>query len=289
MFKCICGKEFLSSRSLARHKQWCKLVIGESKYNEKVNKISGSGNSFYGKHHTEETKSHLSQVHTGKVLSDITKLRISTSNIGKHTISYENRLKINESIKGRVSNMKGKTHSDESKRKISESLKGRVIPESTKKKLSKRMTGSNNPMYGIPPSVNSKFGNFSYYSNYTFRSSYEAIFAIWLLYNKINFEYESVKLKYIDENRTYTPDFYLPDDNLLIEIKGYYNSKLLLSEMLVLANGYNFQSIVGGQIWKYYNELIDASVNIDELYDALKIKKGLKWNFINNKIIIDKE
>lgn len=51
------------------------------------------------------------------------------------------------------------------------------------------------------------------------RSSYEVIYANYLVENGINFEYEPQCFK-ITEKRRYTPDFYLKDLDLWVEIKG---------------------------------------------------------------------
>lgn len=153
--------------------------------------------------------------------------------------------------------------------------------EFTKNILRSHNLGSNNPRYGKPGSLSR--GISSYYKDYCFKSRYESIYAVWLLYNKINFKYEYLTFDYVDEDHTYTPDFYLLDYNKIVEIKGYYTDKLLRCEEIVLANGYEWELIIGSQIWKYYDELIYAGVNIDELYYF----SGKRWLFINNKIIME--
>lgn len=51
------------------------------------------------------------------------------------------------------------------------------------------------------------------------KSSYEVLYANYLIINEINFEYEP-KTFVLKENVRYTPDFYLPKSNTYIEIKG---------------------------------------------------------------------
>ena len=51
------------------------------------------------------------------------------------------------------------------------------------------------------------------------RSSYEVLYANWLTENNINFEYEPKRLR-LTGNITYLPDFYLPNEDLWIELKG---------------------------------------------------------------------
>ena len=83
---------------------FCK-AISESQKNE--------NNSFYGKHHTEET-----------------------------------RKKISEALSGEKNPNYGKTCSSDIKSKISEANSGRILSEETKKKLSMLQSGKNNGMYG---------------------------------------------------------------------------------------------------------------------------------------------
>ena len=59
-----------------------------------------------------------------------------------------------------------------------------------------------------------------------YRSSYELEFAIYLDENKISYEMEALRILYWDskrlKQRVAIPDFYLPDTNEIIEIKGTY-------------------------------------------------------------------
>lgn len=52
-------------------------------------------------------------------------------------------------------------------------------------------------------------------------SSYEAIIANYFIDNNIKFEYH-YKTFQMPENKNYTPDFYLVDDNKYIEVKGSF-------------------------------------------------------------------
>ena len=59
-----------------------------------------------------------------------------------------------------------------------------------------------------------------YYNRLPFRSSWEANFAKWLDLSGIKWKYESRTFNL--GNTTYTPDFYLPEFDCYIEIKGYW-------------------------------------------------------------------
>lgn len=56
--------------------------------------------------------------------------------------------------------------------------------------------------------------------NTKYRSRFEIGLARSLLDKKIDFEYENQKFVFIPKPRTYTPDFYLPKQNIYIEAKG---------------------------------------------------------------------
>ena len=81
-------------------------------------------------------------------------------------------------------------------------------------------------MYGKTPSPKTSYGKRMKYKKIIFRSSYEYLFAKYLDKNNVKWLYEP---KAFDlGNTTYTPDFYLPEKDLYIEIKGYWriNAKI---------------------------------------------------------------
>ena len=53
-----------------------------------------------------------------------------------------------------------------------------------------------------------------------FRSRFEFEFAQYLTKNKIKYEYEKDKFRYIVPIKSYTPDFYLMDYGFYLELKG---------------------------------------------------------------------
>jgi len=56
-----------------------------------------------------------------------------------------------------------------------------------------------------------------------FRSNFELSIAKKLSSKKIPYEYEQMRLTYIPEPRTHTPDFHLTKQNIIIEAKGYFD------------------------------------------------------------------
>lgn len=107
---------------------------------------------------------------------------------------------------------------------ISKKNTGRIMSVKTRKKISKSHiglhTGKKNPMYG-----KQTHGNFGIYKGTFMRSSYELNFAKWLDLSEIAWQYEPSRFNL--GNTTYTPDFYLPEFDCWIEIKGWWHPKNL--------------------------------------------------------------
>lgn len=77
-------------------------------------------------------------------------------------------------------------------------------------------TGKRNNRFGKTPKHTKRIN----YNNIIFRSLWEANFAKWLDLSGIKWKYESKTFDLGDT--TYTPDFYLPEFDCYIEIKGYW-------------------------------------------------------------------
>ena len=72
---------------------------------------------------------------------------------------------------------------------------------------------------GIDRNATMKHGN----RKAGFRSNFELSIAKKLSSKKIPYEYEQMRLTYIPKPRTYTPDFHLTKQNIIIEAKGYFD------------------------------------------------------------------
>ena len=150
--------------------------------------------------------------------------------------------------------MLGKTHSKEVKEKARKRMFGKSFEElygiekakKIKEEASIRFSGENNPFYGKNHSIETlkrmseiqkiktrkgKESNFygkKYwperklfeYKGIKYRSNWEVNTAKYFESKGINFEYEA-KIFELD-GCTYTPDFYLINDDKFIEIKGYW-------------------------------------------------------------------
>jgi len=113
------------------------------------------------------------------------------------------------SMKGKRNPYFGKHHTQQSKQKISKANKG-------------KLTGKSNPMFGKPTPHKKRI----YYKGICMRSSYEMAFAKWLDLSNYNWQYESKTFNL--GNTTYTPDFYLPESDCYIEIKGWWWKKAII-------------------------------------------------------------
>ena len=103
---------------------------------------------------SEETRKKLSESRTGEKNPNFGKRGEKSSFYGKHH-SEESRKKISDSQRGEKGNMYGKHHSEETRRKLSASLSGENSPmygkhlsEDTRKKISESNRGEKHPMYG---------------------------------------------------------------------------------------------------------------------------------------------
>jgi hypothetical protein len=110
--------------------------IKEKQRKAKIGKYNGERNPFYGKHHSEETKEKISKANIGK----------PSPFKGKHH-SDEQKQKQSEAMKGKYKGetnpFYGKTHSEETRKKIKDWNKLHIDEKS------KKMSGKNNPMFGI--------------------------------------------------------------------------------------------------------------------------------------------
>ncbi|MFA5360626.1 MAG: DNA polymerase III subunit alpha [Candidatus Paceibacterota bacterium] len=119
-------------------------------------------------------------------------------------------------------------------KKISAALKGRSLEERCgkewteefKRKLSLRMSGKNNPMFG--KSCPHRKGGFREDLGHYVRSAWEADFARILNYCNTRYNYEPKTFELIKPSGEivhYTPDFYVKSQNTFYEVKGWLHDK----------------------------------------------------------------
>lgn len=160
----------------------------------------------------------------------------------------------------------GRHHTEESKKKIGESV--------SKSRIKGYADGTITPAFGVGKG---KYSSIVYKDRkYTFRSTYEFIYALYLLSNGIEFEYENVKVPSLScqYSKTLFCDFNI--GNKIIEIKGddrlegkSYDEKLSFE-----AQGYEFIIYYEKDIIKFAKELENKGYNINDL--IVKINEGHK-------------
>jgi len=235
-----CGKKIKYSST------WCRECFltnhNPMKNKEVVNKyFLGEKNPFYGKHHTEETIEFLRKENLGENCPGYIDGRtlkqyycklcgnpISVvAALHKRGICKECKYKLHSAImRGHSNNPKGEKSFTYKNGKPKCIDCGKEINYGKTRCVkcngiahSIRMSGVGNPMFG---KVTHGKGN--KYNNYYMRSSYEIAYAKWLDSNNIKWVYEPVAFK-VDSNgkqTTYRPDFYLPETDEYIEIKGWW-------------------------------------------------------------------
>ena len=107
---------------------------------------------------------------------------------------------------------------------ISAANKGKIVSAATRALMRANRIGKVPPAFrGERCKYLSEDGSKTYYM----RSSWELDYARFLDYTRLKWEYEcaTFPLSVDGERTSYTPDFYLPDSNEYVEVKGYYSDK----------------------------------------------------------------
>ena len=144
-----------------------------------------------------------------------------------------NKFRISRYFKKYGSSFKGHKHTPETKRLNSLAHLGKRASKETREKMSKAHRGKKNSMYGRAPS----HGKRVEYSGIKMRSSWEQQVAEYLDKVGIKWEYEPGPFELGD--MTYTPDFYLPDYVMYIEVKGYFRNARALEKFNRFARGHD--------------------------------------------------
>ncbi len=171
-------------------------------------RMSGKNHPFYGTHRSDFQKQEQSKIMKGK------NCRENHYLYEKH-LPEKTKLILSEYAKLRVGSKNpffGKNHTQESIKLIKQNM-----PD---------FSGSNNPMYGRPaPHPKKYFEHFTPFQGTLKMYKWEYLLAKYYDLNNILYVYEpkAFELKLNNEKQTtYTPDFYLPDIDEYIEVKGYW-------------------------------------------------------------------
>ena len=152
------------------------------------------------------------------------------------------------------------------------SFTGRTHTDDVKKILSKKASISNLTKFDRP----SGRGKRGYYKGTYCQSSWELAYVIYCLDFSINFVRNNKYFPYEYEGtvHNYFPDFYHPDTDTYVEIKGYYDSKSSAKEIqfegnLVVLQLEQLQPILtyventyGKDFWKLYDKHPDVAKSV---------------------------
>ena len=98
-----------------------------------------------------------------------------------------------------------------------------------------------------------------------FRSRFEFEFAQYLAKNKIKYEYEKDKFRYILPIKIYTPDFYLVEYGFHLELKGHLDVVARVKYFLILKRRYTkavkLHMLIGVTGMVFYMQIIGYQVN----------------------------
>jgi hypothetical protein len=117
--------------------------------------------------------------------------------------------------------------SDKTKKKISDALKNRVWTEEQRKQHSEvmKIAVKKHPDSYTKNNVVGRVKNIDY-NGIKLKGKWELIVAKWLDDNQIKWEHETKSFEYEWNGiRNYYPDFYLPDFDFFIEVKGYVTDR----------------------------------------------------------------
>ena len=184
---CIfCTKEFANKGFLTIHQNKCKL---------NPNRITGTNFDKY-----------LERVRNGEIEAVISNQYIKAKQLGlpKPIISNETREKLSKSLKGKI-----RTKEQRLAASIAMKLAVERNPESY----------SSNNVCGRVKSIE--------YNGTKLTGKWELLVAQWLDSNNISWTNKVTPIEYIwnDKTHLYFPDFYLPDLDLYIEVKGYQRER----------------------------------------------------------------
>jgi hypothetical protein len=154
------------------------------------------------------------------------------------------------------------------KDKIGESNKNKSIEAlKSRKKTNIRIFGVENPMQNKQIFIKNKIScmKIKNFRNIKYQGSYELDFLIQYykffpdLINPLPIKYE-----FINKNRYYYPDFYIPSLNLIVEIKNLYLSNndksiIMAKEKATINNGFNYIMIIDKNYEEFDNYLHKAS------------------------------
>lgn len=242
-----CNKECKNLNSLTQHEIRCK---------ENPNRIKCDNLAIY-----------IRENRKGKTAENCEDIRKQMKTLKE---KYENGYV--SSSKGRPGTWLGRHHTEESKKKIGESV--------SKSRKRGYANGTITPAKGVGR------GKYSYIihngEKYMLRSTYEFIYVLYLIDNNVNFEMESIRVPASIKNKyadTFISDIYIPDDNLVIEIKGIKSDKDFYIKHSFESQGYKFNELYKKDIDNIKKSL-ESKYDMNYLLNEIKIGHNTKNYFV---------
>lgn len=240
MHKCkYCGNEFDSASKLGGHIIWCKdnpNRSGKSNFNSNikngVRKIDIQSMDLFCQYCGKQCKS-LNSLRQHEIRCKNNPNRIDTFNSYNNIIEYNNKIsqgdvnvtpKRNRYTKAEYYGLEKPKVSEEVKNKLSQKAKLQKWSEERKKNLSNAMKNAvkNNPNSYSSNNICGRVKRYLYNGVYL-HGNWELKFAKFLDFNNIFWKRPEEGIEYLYNNdiHLYFPDFYLPDYDIYIEVKGY--------------------------------------------------------------------
>lgn len=224
-----CGKECKNINSLKQHECRCKENPNRRNYNT------------LGSYVTENRKG---------------KNRFNCLDIAKQSASLKEKYSngYQNPLKGLPGSFTGRKHTEESKKKIGVAT--------SKARIKGYANGT------ITPAKRVGRGKYSYIEykdkKYMLRSTYEFIYALYLISENIDFDLEKIRVPALHENKyakTFISDFSI--NNKVIEIKGIKSDKDKFEREAFENAGYEFIELYHNDIEKVKNELINKGYDVN--------------------------
>ena len=236
MLKCkYCEREAPNKNSNTQHEIRCKLNPDKT--------VSNSYNHF--QNYIENNRKGKNKYNCESIAKQALKLKEGYAS--GRIIPY---------CKGKVGTYTGKKHTEDEKKRIGESV--------SKARTKGYADGSIKPARGVG---RGKYSYIIYNENkFMLRSTYEFIYALYLIYNNITFEMESVKVPAIRDNmyaKTFLSDFKI--DNTIVEVKGIPSGKDYYVKESFEAAGYEFKELFIKDIEECKKWLKNYGININKL------------------------
>lgn len=249
-FKCIyCGKLCKNKNSKAQHECRCKNNPNRRAFN-----VLAEYSSTHFKGQTKYTNESINK--SAMTLAE----------------GYKNGSIIHP-FKGKPGTFLGKHHTKEWKENVSKKV--------SKARVEGYKNGSITPARGVGR------GKYSYIvyedKKYMLRSTYEFIYALYLLTEGIKFNMEDVRVSAIEDNKyakTFICDFNLYEINTIVEIKGIASDKDKYIRESFESAGYIFIEYFKNDIDKFKNNLINKGYDMDSILQSIYKGHELREYFV---------